>query len=80
MDADHFPFLESYAAHREYGLKYIQLSAKVTREKAKHAMLVAMFGGKGEVQDPFIQGFKDDLRRASKLLETRTKTYGLTGR
>ena len=32
------------------------------------------------MQDPFIQGFKDDLLRASKLLKTRTKAYDMTGR
>ena len=75
-----FPYLECYAAHREYVLNYIQLNANVTREKAKHSMLLAMFGGSGEVKDPFLEGFKKDLYRVAKALKTRIKAYDHIGR
>lgn len=58
------PFLDTYYLHREYVLKYIMECCGATREDAKHAMVVATYGGCSKLSTPFLEGYMQDLKNA----------------
>ena len=80
MPRESFSFLECYYAHREHVLQSIMIASDISRDKAKQEMLVSMYGGRGETDNLFVSGFRNDLSRAVKLLKSRIKAYDPIGR
>jgi hypothetical protein len=77
-----YPYLNVYYNMREYVLAWLVATENCTREEAKEAMLIAMFGGKvGKLAETvFFKGFQQDLRGLTVAIRHRIKSYDPVGK